>query len=319
MAGEDNPFKSQKRISLTKRATISGIAAELLVLLETVTADGRIDNTEVGHLRTWLRDNGTSDLPGVEFLRTTVAEILVDGKVTADERIALYKAVERVLPPEARRRARERRTAVTGIEKERARAEKIVSAAIKREQRERMRPIASANFMLAGVSHEGRADVIARYASDSDRVYLAREPENPYDPNAIRVLLGNGFDIGFVPRENAADLAPTLDAGCKQLAYLTKILQGKRFRIPVVQVHFYRSDVSVAGAVCSHEVPRRVIVEQSSDLDASDVLRGERGALWADRLSGKPSGQKRSGCLGCFTELFVGTAAAVSILILASQ
>jgi hypothetical protein len=41
---------------------------------------------------------------------------------------------------------------------------------------------------------------------------LRRDPGNPHDPNAIAVLAG-GAQVGWVPREVAADLAPELDAG----------------------------------------------------------------------------------------------------------
>jgi hypothetical protein len=46
------------------------------------------------------------------------------------------------------------------------------------------------------------------------RLELRREPDNPHDPNAIQVHPGDGGDqVGWVPRELAAELAPSLDAG----------------------------------------------------------------------------------------------------------
>ena len=39
---------------------------------------------------------------------------------------------------------------------------------------------------------------------------LVREPESPYDPNAIAVWVGDA-QIGHVNRDDAADLAPLLD------------------------------------------------------------------------------------------------------------
>jgi hypothetical protein len=41
---------------------------------------------------------------------------------------------------------------------------------------------------------------------------LRRDPDNEHDPNAIAVLAG-GAQVGWVPRELAAELAPELDAG----------------------------------------------------------------------------------------------------------
>jgi single-stranded-DNA-specific exonuclease len=42
---------------------------------------------------------------------------------------------------------------------------------------------------------------------------LRRDPGNPHDPNAIAVHLAGGEQVGWVPREVAAELAPELDAG----------------------------------------------------------------------------------------------------------
>jgi len=41
---------------------------------------------------------------------------------------------------------------------------------------------------------------------------LRRDPGNEHDPNAIQVLAGAG-QVGWVPRDLAAELAPELDAG----------------------------------------------------------------------------------------------------------
>ncbi len=41
---------------------------------------------------------------------------------------------------------------------------------------------------------------------------LVREPDNPYDPNAVRVVL-SGEHIGYVPKSVAEHLAPAMDGG----------------------------------------------------------------------------------------------------------
>ena len=45
---------------------------------------------------------------------------------------------------------------------------------------------------------------------------MVREPENEYDPNAIRVALFGQFTIGYIPKALAVDLAEQMDGG-KQL------------------------------------------------------------------------------------------------------
>jgi hypothetical protein len=42
---------------------------------------------------------------------------------------------------------------------------------------------------------------------------LRRDPGNEHDPNAIAVHSGDGDQVGWVPRELAAELAPRLDGG----------------------------------------------------------------------------------------------------------
>jgi len=46
----------------------------------------------------------------------------------------------------------------------------------------------------------------------ADTVDLEREPENPFDANAIRVRLVDGAEVGYVAREAARELAAHLDA-----------------------------------------------------------------------------------------------------------
>ena len=59
------------------------------------------------------------------------------------------------------------------------------------------------------------ADALASDAAAPGRpLELRRDPDNPHDPNAIAVHpAGGGEQLGWVPRELAAELAPELDAG----------------------------------------------------------------------------------------------------------
>jgi hypothetical protein len=42
---------------------------------------------------------------------------------------------------------------------------------------------------------------------------LRRDPDNPHDEHAIAVDLPDGLQLGWVPRELAAEIAPDIDAG----------------------------------------------------------------------------------------------------------
>lgn len=45
------------------------------------------------------------------------------------------------------------------------------------------------------------------------RLRLAREPENPFDPNAVAILDVDGLRLGYVPRRVAGTVAALIDAG----------------------------------------------------------------------------------------------------------
>ncbi len=248
---------AKRHVALRKRATETGIIAELLTLLETVTEDGRITDEEAAQLRRWLDLNCDSDLPAIDFLRTVLNQILADGKVTPEERKALHSAVERVLPIELREKAKGRRRANELLQKVKEREERAARRALQAEEWEKNHSVYSLNFMVRGVLYEGRAEVVDRHLQPGQTVFLAHDPLNPHDANAVEVLVRQGYQIGFVPREDAEAVASLLDAGYQHAAHCTKILRGRKAPIPVVQAHFYRGDATVDGAVRSGQVPAR--------------------------------------------------------------
>lgn len=245
------------RLSLTKSQIQAGVGAELLSLCQSATEDGTLSKDEILALKSWLETNRTSDLPAIAFLIATVQRIAAEGKVTKDERQELYKAIETVLPPEARKQAVAHRKVVEAKEMARDFAEREAQKRRAREERERNRPIASANFMVAGVYYEGRPEIISRYVDDGDQVFLVRDPHNKYSRNAIEVRLDNGMQIGFVPEDDAVDLAPFFDQGCVHRAYITKVLTGGRVPIPVVQACLYSEDANIEGAISASSIPEK--------------------------------------------------------------
>jgi hypothetical protein len=67
---------------------------------------------------------------------------------------------------------------------------------------------------LSGVSFNNAQDNIKTFAKPEIRWFaMVREPENPHDPNAIRVALFGEFFLGYIPKDVAAHLAPLMDAG----------------------------------------------------------------------------------------------------------
>ncbi len=81
---------------------------------------------------------------------------------------------------------------------------------------------------VAGVSFEGRQDVIAKLHGD-EPCRIVPEPTNLYDKNALAIHVavapGEIRHVGFVPRDLAAQIAPFLD-GEQVMCELLEITGG---------------------------------------------------------------------------------------------
>lgn len=78
---------------------------------------------------------------------------------------------------------------------------------------------------LAGFQfHEGKA--LWSQLKEGDVLTLAREPENHYDPKAVRVEW-QGHKLGYVPRRENLDLARLLDNGQQLKARITRLQQAR--------------------------------------------------------------------------------------------
>jgi hypothetical protein len=69
------------------------------------------------------------------------------------------------------------------------------------------------NVRLAGVTFGNCQENIRKYGQKETSAYrLVREPDNPYDKNAIGVFYGEK-QLGYVPAKTAAKLAFLIDSG----------------------------------------------------------------------------------------------------------
>jgi hypothetical protein len=77
--------------------------------------------------------------------------------------------------------------------------------------------LAARGLRVCGVAGAARhhAEALASASLEpGSRVELRRDPENEHDPNAIAVYSpGGGDQLGWVPRELSAEIAPFIDAG----------------------------------------------------------------------------------------------------------
>ncbi|MDI9497592.1 MAG: HIRAN domain-containing protein [Bacillota bacterium] len=88
--------------------------------------------------------------------------------------------------------------------------------------------------IVAGTTHiEGIHDIEPSLAIH-DRLTFRREPENPYDPQAIRIQTEDGTKIGYVPRQDNVIFARLMDAGKLLFGRITeKELRGSWLRISI--------------------------------------------------------------------------------------
>ena len=106
-------------------------------------------------------------------------------------------------------------------------------------------------ILIRAIRHDGRQAVIERHANAGDAVWLKRDRGNRFSKYAVAVVLANGKQIGFVPEDDAQELAPLLDQGARADAVITKILGGGRSLIPVVQTRLYRADAQASQPVAT--------------------------------------------------------------------
>lgn len=75
---------------------------------------------------------------------------------------------------------------------------------------------------VAGVTFDNRQRLIRRMFV-GERVSLVRDPYNPHDRNAIKVINSNGDHIGFIPKEIAVTMAGNMDSGTTFSAMVSNI------------------------------------------------------------------------------------------------
>ena len=273
----------RKRLSLSKQDLTAVAAAELIELLDRITADGKITLEEATELREWLASSDQLDIPGITYLRGIIDAVLADGHLSQDEHKELFRAVEKVLPPELRGEAKERRRVFEVAEKLRLKKEKD-------EERERKRinkPVMSIDSLVVGGRFRGIQETQFRSLLAPGRsVTLYLQPDNPHDPNAIMVVV-DSIHVGYLQREIAASASTYLCNGYRYQAWVTKVLEGRHYPLPVVAAPVYYPEATHAGLLCSSTWPTPFSDERNFE------------------SAGLPHVGRRSGCLGCASTLIL--------------
>lgn len=151
---------------------------------------------------------------------------------------------------------------------------------------------------LAGVTFEGRQEIVGRVDAGMP-LRLERQPDNPFDPNAIALFEPRGEQIGFLNRRLAGALAPALDAGVVYDVVVTEVTGGEEGRSLGVNVLVSRRDaVALAEDEASARVEARATLASlpASELEAEIVRRfiGDRSLHEAQVRALAELGQGRS-------------------------
>ena len=98
-------------------------------------------------------------------------------------------------------------------------------AEYEREEEHTYHPGSEVVTRIVGVTFNNRQAVIARLTF-GEEILLRREPNNPYDPNAIRVERQNGEQFGYINRCLAANIASFFDARTRPVSGSVHCLTG---------------------------------------------------------------------------------------------
>lgn len=87
---------------------------------------------------------------------------------------------------------------------------------------------------VAGTTFIEGIEELEPYLREGDRLTFLREPDNPHDPQAIKIENTDGVRIGYVPRQDNAIFARLMDAGKMLYGTITeKEMRGKWLRIKI--------------------------------------------------------------------------------------
>ena len=245
----------RRQVTLSRTHRETSVGRELIDLLTDLSADGNVSREEMERLRSWLEVDRGVDFPALPFLYETIDQISLGGDVTEDELDRLALAIERVLPKDVRLAATAKRKQVRNARRvahrETQRQILIAARAGRRAARDAARARAGvlyeADFPIRGATRFEERRLACERLMVDDNVKLEREPDNVHDSNAILILGDDDCELGYVPREEARDIARLLDAGAEadtRVHRLWETPEGKVVPIVLVKVRQGYADPS---------------------------------------------------------------------------
>jgi hypothetical protein len=218
------PTYLNRDFALSPAQLATEIGAELLSLCQAATADGILEPEEIAGLRQWLQDADAAQMPPARYLRIVIDRVLADGRITPEEYAEVYRAVESVLPFDARTAAH--------AAWDSAQSDRVVPVAAEASA---AAPGLDLSFMVAGVRAAERPALIAAEAAVGTTVTLTATHDPLHFGKLLAVNLPGGATIGHVPATAAAQLIPLLEHGCDCQAQITAIRSSGRSPVPTVR------------------------------------------------------------------------------------
>lgn len=87
---------------------------------------------------------------------------------------------------------------------------------------------------IAGTTHIEGIEELVPFLDIGSRLEFFREPDNPFDPNAIVIKNGDGVKIGYVPKADNIVFSRLMDAGKLLFGKITsKETKGKWIKIQI--------------------------------------------------------------------------------------
>lgn len=87
---------------------------------------------------------------------------------------------------------------------------------------------------VAGTSHVEGIEELEPHLNTEDKLDFFREPNNPYDPQAIVIKNADGVKIGYVPKNDNLIFARLMDAGKLLFGRISeKEMRGKWLQIGI--------------------------------------------------------------------------------------
>jgi len=129
------------------------------------------------------------------------------------------------------------------------------------------------NTKVVGVTFEGRQEIIRRLTA-GDALTLERQPANPVDPHAVRVLTRAGEQVGYLSARVAARLAPSMDSGTRYTATVSQITGGPAASPAGGEERSYGVNISVQRIELAPEGPDPAASLRAawSELEPDDLL-----------------------------------------------